>query len=114
MQLKDIVKELNLKVLSGAEHLDQPVTSAYASDILSDVMAKARKDCLWITNQTHENVIAIVFFKSLAGVIMAGNMCPDEDALKKAQEKMIPVLISEKSAYEVCGMLYQLGIPGSA
>lgn len=114
MQLKEIIKNLQLKVLSGERNLETHVAAGYTSDILSDVMAKTSKGYLWITNQNHQNVIAIVFFKDLAGVVIAGGCWPDEDTLQKAREKQIPVLLSSKTAYEVSGELYGLGIPGSA
>jgi len=113
MQLKEIVEKLNLKVVSGNNHLAVTVSAGYVSDILSDVMAKAKKGTLWITTQTHENVIAIVFFRGLAGVILPDGMHPDRVALQKAQEKDIPVLLTDLSAFEVAGRLYQLGIRGS-
>ncbi len=112
MVLNEILDALKLQALSGEGNLSQQVTSAYISDILSDVMAKARKGCLWITNQTHENVLAIVFFKGLAGVIFPDGLKPDEKVLAKAQEKKIPVLVTDLSAFDVAGQLYALGIRG--
>lgn len=112
MQLREIVEKLNLKVASGNSKLDKEVTIGYVSDILSDVMAKAGKGALWITTQTHENVVAILFFKSLAGVILPEGLQPDAEALKKAAEKELPILLSDEPAFEIAGKLYQLGIRG--
>ncbi len=114
MVLNEILDTLKLQALSGEGNLGQEVTSAYVSDILSDVMAKARKGCLWITHQTHENVLAIVFFKGLVGVILPDGLRPDEKVLAKAREKIIPVLVTDLSAFEVAGQLYALGIRGKA
>ena len=113
MLMRDIVDKLSLEVVSGDNTLDRQVTCAYVSDILSDVMSRAVKGSVWITNQTHENVIAIAFFKSLAGVILPGGIQLQGEALKKAKEKSIPVFLSNLSAFEVTGRLYELGIRGS-
>ncbi len=113
MLLEEIVEELSLKIVSGKNNLSAKVCSGYVSDILSDVMAKAKKGSLWITTQTHENVIAIVFFRGLAGVIIAEGLEPDKIALEKAQEKEIPILLTDLSAFEVAGRLFQLGIRGN-
>ena len=112
MLLREIIKELNLQILSGQDNIDLDVTYAYSSDILSDVMAKTKKDCLWITNQTHQNVIAIIFFKGLSGAILAGDVKPDEETLSKAKAKNIPVFQSHLSAFELAGKLYGFGIRG--
>jgi len=113
MLLKEIVEKLSLQVVSGEIRLENDVVSGTVSDILSDVMAKAAKNSIWITNQTHENVIAIVFFKGLAGVILAGGLEPEKPALDKAREKGIPILLTPLSTFDIAGELYKLGIRGS-
>ncbi len=112
MKLSQIVEELNLEIVAGNNKLDLEICDGYVSDILSDVMAKAPRGSLWITNQNHENVIAIVFFKRLSGVIMAGGIEPEEIALKKAIEKEIPLFKTRKNAFDIVGHLFQLGIKG--
>ena len=110
MTVKEVVDQLDLTVFSGTDHLDKDVTGGIISDMLSDVMAQAQKGALWVTNQTHENVLAIVFFKSLAGVILPGGLTLDDNAAEKAQEKQLPVLLTDLSAFEIVGKLYELGI----
>ncbi|MDZ7316595.1 MAG: DRTGG domain-containing protein [candidate division KSB1 bacterium] len=110
MLVKEVVEKLGLSVFSGEEALEKPVTGGVVSDILSDVMAQAHKGELWVTNQTHENVLAIVFFKGLAGVILPGGHRLDDDAAKKALEKHIPVFLTDLSTFEVVGRLYELGV----
>jgi len=110
MLVKEIVEQLGLVIFSGEQVLDKQVTGGVISDILSDVMAQAQKGAIWVTNQTHENVLAIVFFKSLAGVILPGGLQLDEPAAEKAIEKKLPVFLSQLSAFEIVGRLYELGI----
>lgn len=112
MQLRQMIETMDLKVLSGDPELPVEVGSAYISDILSDVMAKAVKGSVWITNQTHMNVIAICFFKSLAAVVLPDSLEPDETVLAKAREKNILLLSTPFSAFEVAGKLYALGLRG--
>ncbi len=110
MRVKDIIDSLDLTVFSGEGNLEKEVAGGIISDMLSDVMAQAQKGSIWVTNQTHENVLAIVFFKSLAGVILPGGLDLDVDAAEKAHEKNLPVLQTDMSAFEVVGKLYELGI----
>jgi hypothetical protein len=112
MSLQDIVLSLQLKILSGNENLARVVNCACVSDMLSDVMSKAPAGCLWVTNQNHENVIAIAFFKELAGIIFPAQIVPDEETLEKARGKGIPVFCSDLSAFEIVGRLYELGVRG--
>lgn len=113
MKLREIVTKLGLEIAAGENNLDLEVTHGYVSDILSDVMAKAPRGCVWVTNQTHQNVIAIVFFKRLNAVIMAGGVEPESEALQKAIEKELPLLKSQQSAFEIVGQLFHLGVRGN-
>ncbi len=110
MLVSDVIEKLGLTVFSGKENLNKEVTGGVISDILSDVMAQAKKGSLWVTNQTHENVLAIVFFKGLSAVILPGGLRLDEEAAVKAKEKKLPVLLSDMSAFEIVGKLYNLGL----
>ena len=112
MKLMRIIEQLDLEVLSGESNLDCEVRGGYASDILSDVMAKTHQGDIWVTNQGHQNVVAMVFFKRLAGVIIADSVLPDEEALEKAKKNNIAVLTTKMNAFEIIGRLYQIGVRG--
>ena len=70
MTVADIVKALDLKVFSGNEGLNQEIAGGYTSDLLSDVMGNADAGMVWITLQTHINVMAIASLKELAAIIL--------------------------------------------
>jgi len=110
MTLRDIVAALGLEVKAGGHLLAREVSGGYAGDMLSDVLAHARKGDLWVTLQTHVNVIAVASTKELAAVILVHKRTPEEMTLRKAEEEKIPILISPLSTYAVVGKLYELGI----
>jgi predicted transcriptional regulator len=108
----DIVKSFELKVSAGKDRLHEVVTGGYASDLLSDVIAHSRKGNIWVTIQTHPNIVAVATMKELAGIILTGGREPDSDTLQKAEEEKIPVLVSPLFTFELIGKLYQMGISG--
>jgi len=108
MKLKDIVEKLNLKVLAAEDKLDKEVSGGYTSDLLSDVIANSQEGNLWITLQTHQNIVAVAKLKDLAGIVIVNNRAPDEETVKKATEENVPLLGSEEMAFEISGKLYEL------
>jgi len=108
MKLKEIIEKLQLKVLTGQDKLDVEATGGYTSDLLSDVIANSKEGNLWITLQTHQNIIAVAKLKDLAGIIIVNNREPDEDTIGKAKEENVPLLCSEELAFEISGKLYGL------
>jgi serine kinase of HPr protein (carbohydrate metabolism regulator) len=108
MNLNTIIKELNLQVLTGADKLDAQVKGAYASDLLSDVMGKARERNLWITMQTHKNIVAVASLKEVAAIIIVNNGKPEEDTLAAAEKEGVVLLSTGDTSYMICGKLYKL------
>lgn len=109
-KLADIVAFLELKPLSGEFDPQRQVTGVCASDMLSDVMANIPRDAIWITNQIHENVVAIAYFRHLAAVILTHQHQPEADIIATARQKGVALFTIDRCAYEVAGRLWQLGL----
>ena len=108
MDLNTIIKKLQLNVLSGQDNLNIDVSFGYTSDLLSDVIANSEEKNLWITLQTHQNIIAVAKLKDLAGIIIVNNREPNEDTIKKAKDEKVPLLSTSLKAFDVSGKLYTL------
>jgi predicted transcriptional regulator len=108
MNLQQIAEATGLEIFSGNGQLHRTCTGGYCSDLLSDVMGHAGAGKLWITLQTHKNVIAIASLKELAGVILVNGLHPDDDMLEQAISEDIPVFSTTDGAFEVCGKLFPL------
>lgn len=107
MVVSDLIKEFGLSTYSGEQGLDRKVTGGYASDLLSDVMGHAREGQVWVTLQTHKNVMAIASLKDLAAVILVRDNAPDEDAARQSDEEGVPILGTSRETFEMVGKLYQ-------
>lgn len=108
MIVRDVLTTLQAVAVSGPEKLDAGVTGAYCSDLLSDVMANAKKGDLWITLQTHQNIVAVASLVELAGILITRGAIPDPDTIAKAEKENIPVLTTPLPAFEAAGKLYCL------
>lgn len=106
MKVSDLVKKFGLKVFSGEKGLENEVTGGYVSDLLSDVMGYASENEVWITLQTHENVLAIALLKDLAAIILVKGFEPDHEMLERSNEEGIPVLGTGWGTFEMAGKLY--------
>ncbi|NQT83312.1 serine kinase [bacterium] len=114
MKLEEIVHELKMDVRSAGRNLAREVRGGYASDLLSDVMANAEKDYLWVTLQIHQNIVAVAVLKELAGVIIVNGREPEPETLAKAEKEGVPILVTQLPTFEIVGRLHQLGFRGTA
>ena len=112
MKLHDIIQELQLVVKTDDNTLSTEVEGGYASDLLSDVIAHAGEGDLWITLQTHQNVVAVASMKGLAGIVLVNSREPEAETLLRANEEKMPLFVSDLPAFELIGRLYSLGLSG--
>lgn len=108
MTVKELIEKMNLTVFCGEDKLDTEIKGGYVSDLLSDVMGFAQEGNVWVTLQTHKNVIAIASLKELACVVLVKGSQPDEDMLEQAKEEDIPVLGTSEQTFETAGKIYGL------
>jgi hypothetical protein len=112
MKLSEIIKSCNLQLVCGEELEKREVTGGYAGDLLSDVMANSRKGDIWITLQTHPNIVAVATLKELAAIVIINKRKPEKETLNKAVKEELVILTSDMPAFELAGQLYTMGLHG--
>ncbi len=112
MTISDLIKPFGLKIEAGKDRLHEEVTGGYVGDLLSDVIAHSRKGDVWITIQTHPNIVAVATMKELSGIILTGGRQPESDTTQRADQEGIPILTSSLFSFELVGRLYRMGISG--
>ncbi|WP_425060589.1 hypothetical protein SCACP_13190 [Sporomusa carbonis] len=113
MTVQELVETLPLRVVTGHAHLDKKVSGGYASDLLSNVMGRAVAGNVWVTMQGHQNIVAVASLAGLAAVIVAGDVEPDKDAVRRAASEEVVLITTTLPTFEVVGRLYSLGITGA-
>ena len=108
MKLNEVQNKLGLKLITKITDLDREVGGGYASDLLSWVMAHAKENDIWITIQSHQNIVAVASLLNLAAIIVAEDASIDDNTIQKAEQENIPIYSSDKSTFELCGILYNL------
>ena len=108
MKISKIIDELGLKILSGDEATDREVTGGYTSDLLSDVIGNAKEGNIWITVQTHMNIVAVASLKDLAAIIIVKSQNADALTIEKSIKENILLLSSDEDAFTTSGRLFEL------
>jgi len=112
ISLKEVAEKLKIEPVSSASSLDRPIAGGYASDLLSCVMKGAKKDYLWVTLQSHLNVVAVASLSGLAGVIITEGNRPDAETLSKAESERVVLLVTPRTTFSIVGELASLGVRG--
>jgi len=113
MILKEIIQELGLEVLVGENLENKNVQGVYICDLLSNVMAHGHEDDLWITIQTHQNILAVASLLNFSAILLPEGLTPDKVILEKAKNENVVILQSNQGAFDLAGRLYAVGLRGN-
>ena len=111
MTLQELIQALELKPLTKPGDYSQIIpTTAYASDLLSCVMAGAKKRSVWITLQAHGNIVAVATLLDLSAIIITEGAQPESATIDKANEENVILLSTRLNTYQLAGRLWELGL----
>lgn len=110
MTLKELSQALELRCITQTMDEERTVGDGYSCDLLSWVLAHGAADMVWITVMTHLNVIAVALLMEMACIILPEGIEMEQASIDKANEEGIAVFSSNKTAYELCGKMYALGV----
>ncbi len=111
MKLEDIARVVDGKVIHNPT-FDLEIEEAFASDLMSDVLALANSDMLLITGLINMQAIRTAEMADMPAILFVRGKLPTEEMLALAREVNIAILISPYTMYETCGLLYAAGLKG--
>ncbi len=84
------------------------VTTAFTSDLLSDVMANAKEGSVLITIQAHKNTVAVSSLVGVVAILVCNNRPVLDDMLVAAQNEGIAIFRTSKNQFETSHLIAQL------
>lgn len=111
MLIADIVRILDATILCGESQVDQPITAAFGSDMMSDALAFMYEKTVLLTGMVNAHVIRTAEMLDVHCIVFVrGKPVPDE-ILEMGKERDMVLLATTKTLYTSCGLLYQAGLP---
>ena len=101
MTVRDLIDMEDLTLVTSGKGLDLEVKGGYTGDLLSVVMGNAQAEQVWITIQSHVNIVAVASLAGISAIIIAHGYVPEEETLNKAEEEEIEILTTKLDAYSI-------------
>ncbi len=106
----------NLREALGAEPLNalynKEIMGVFVSDMVSDIMHGAGPGSIWVTVQTHKNIIAAANLVDVAAIIVTRGKPVPKETLDIADRAEITLFSSPLETYELAIKIYGMGIGG--
>jgi len=112
MLLGEIKAILDADVLTGEQYMDSELRDAFAADSLNDILEFAKEGTLLLTGMTNLQVVRTAEILELVGIVFVRGKRPDENVIKLAQLKKVPLLSTRYIMFETCGRLFKNGLKG--
>ncbi len=107
---KELLELLPVQLETSIETGNNLIKGVYCGDLLSWVMSKAESGNVWITIQSHINVIAVASLIGIPAIIIVEGSEVDKEVIQKAQEEGIAIFTTHKPAYEIASLCAGKGI----
>ena len=108
--LRDIRGLLEAVVLAREQDMGMEIERAYCADLMSDVLAFSISNSLLITGLTNTQVIRTAEVATIKAIVFIQNKRPDIQTISLADEKKIPLLVTNFSMFDTCGLLFEKGL----
>jgi len=112
MKIADAAHLLNAKVLTGGAFIDTDVTSAFACDLMSDVLAFANGYKMLLSGLCNAQVIRTAEMLDMSCIIFVRGKMPDDQMISMAEDNNMVLLQTEYTMFTSSGILYEAGIKG--
>lgn len=110
LKIGEMKRLLGARVLLGEDMLDMEVTSACASDMMSDVLAFPKEQIALLTGLNNPQVIRTADMLDIRCVVFVRGKQPAGEILELAKENGVAVLSTDFTLYIASGVLYENGL----
>jgi len=106
--VEKLAARLAMNPLNGL--YNKEASGVFVSDMVSDVMNGAMPGCIWVTVQTHKNIIAAANLVDAAAIIVTRGKDVPKETLEIADRVEISVFSTKEETYPLCISLFEAGI----
>ena len=114
MKINEMTALLSGEARTAAAHADAEITSAYAGDMLSDVLALGSQPDVLLTGLLNPQVIRTAEMMDIHVIVFVRGKIPGEEILALAESMDMVIMTTDHPLYTACGLLYEQGLPGNA
>lgn len=112
MMMNELITLLEARLLCGSPTNPHDFSSAFAGDMMSDVLAYGQGQSLLLTGLLNQQVIRTAEMLDMHCIVFVRGKVPSSEVLALAEEKDIAVLSTEYGMFAACGLLYRAGLQG--
>jgi predicted transcriptional regulator len=111
MNTKDLIDIIDGTLLTNGCNLERDIKGGCGADLMSDVLASIQPDAVLLTGLCNPQVVRTAEMADVAAIVVVRGKQPPQETIDLANEECIPLISKPYGTFELCGRLYQKGLP---
>ena len=113
MKISQLAEIIDARFVCGEDKKELEVTSAFACDLMSDVLAYVKEsNGVLLTGLANPQVVRTACMMDMSCVVLVRNKKPDQKTIELAKQNDIVILQCQHNMYQTCGLLFNAGLRG--
>ncbi len=110
MTIREIAERIDATVYAEPEQIDEDMSGAFGSDMMSDVLAFAENRDVLLTGLLNPQIVRTAHMLDMRCIIVVRGKTATEEIKRLAAENHIALLETPLTMYEASGKLYEGGL----
>jgi len=111
MKLSEIIEIIEGVSFIEGVNLERDIRGGCGADLMSDVLASVQPDAILLTGLCNPQVIRTAQMADVRAVVILRGKQPSPEMIDIAAREGIPLISCPYGMFEICGRLYQSGLP---
>ena len=110
MTIREMAERIDAVVYAEPDQLDEDLSGAFGSDMMSDVLAFAENRDVLLTGLLNPQIVRTAHMLDMSCIIIVRGKTATEEIKQLAADNQIALLETKLTMYEASGKLYEGGL----
>lgn len=110
MKIRELLEALEAELLTPGTDLEQDVTCAFGSDLISDILMCTKEPTMLLTGLTNPQIVRLSDMIDLFGIVFVRGKIPPREIIDMAIDRELPLITTKYTLYRSSGILYNKGL----
>ncbi len=111
MNIQQLIKIIEGTLINENADLSREIKGGCGADLMSDVLAYIQPEAVLLTGLCNPQVVRTSIMADVAAIVLVRGKNPPPETIQLATQERIPLISSPYGMFELCGRLYNAGLP---
>lgn len=111
MKLDQLITVVKGTLLNPKSTHSREIKGGCGADLMSDVLASIQPEAVLVTGLCNPQVVRTALMADVAAIIFVRGKTPLPETVSLAMDEDIPLITTPYGMFEVCGRLFEAGLP---